>query len=133
MITLLLFAQLINQVIPVWKDTPIPHWHCPSGYVLMVPHPVPLCRPFAPVDKLYGFDGSKQEFVRWGEVKIVPPSGKLRVYFRTELTGQPGCEVIDKSDSENSTHFGPVTKEGFMIYSKPGHKLHLNCTGILPR
>jgi hypothetical protein len=133
MVILFLLAQLAlpPHTQPKWIETPVPHWHCDAGMVYSFEAKV--CRPFSPADRRDGYDAQSHELVRWGWVKIVPANGTLRIEFPPELTGQPGCEVIDKSDSENTMRFSAIRKDGFTIQAKPGHKLHLNCRGILPR
>lgn len=140
MITLfVLFAQLVAapSASPkaTWEDAPVRHLHCPSGWVINHHDGTTdsICRPFSPADRAFQYNGDSQELVYWGQVETIPESGALRIHYAKEFVGQPGCEVIDKSDSENKVSFSAISKSGFTVHGKAGHKLHLNCRGILPR
>lgn len=135
MIFLLLLAQLVHPSAE-WADSPVRHLHCPAGYVINHHAGITdkICRPFSPADRAYQFNSDTQELIYWGQVETIPASGKLRINYSPEFVTQPGCEVIDKTDeATNHVSFSDASKAGVTIHGTPGHKLHLNCRGIIER
>jgi hypothetical protein len=119
---------------PKWVSKPVPHWSCPAGYTITPPENVLACRILAPVEeRIEGYSGKNQEQIHWTWTKVVPADGILNIAFPPEFLRRPGCEIEDKSDKDNTMHFGPISKEGFTIYAKPKHELYLTCKGIIQR
>jgi hypothetical protein len=138
MILLILLAQLAavkTMPQPVWAETPVPHWSCPSGWRVekaRADAPIvvePSCVRLGPTTaQLYGFNPSTEELITWEWVKTVPASGKLRVDYPAEFLRMPGCLIPEPIDG-----FSDESKSGFTLHAKPGRKLHLNCRGVVAR
>lgn len=131
---LVLLAQLAaikTLPTPAWKTFPVDHWTCPDGFYADS-LPEPTCRPYTPLLRKMSGAGAGQERIHWGQVEMMPKSGHLRIVFWPGFIGQPGCRVDDKTDEKmNQVWFSDVSKEGFTMKAPPGHKLHLNCQGVM--
>lgn len=140
MIILILLAQLAATAhgafpIPQWTAKPVPHWSCPAGWYIPYQMNPPLCaKANAFMGRTMGYDPEREEQISWGWVKTVPPSGKLRIEYAADFVRQPGCDVTDKTDeATNRVRFSEESKAGVTLHAAPGHKLHLNCHGVIQR
>ena len=133
-IAIIVLAQLTTSPTPPspkWVETVIPHWSCPPDWDFN--HETVACYKRSARVVFAAHDPKTQEEVYWGWSKIVPSNGVLKISYPPEFLGRPGCSVVDKTDEHTPLCFTDESKEGFTIHTAPGHKLYLNCRGVIAR
>lgn len=131
----ILFAQLAAAKVPspTWVESPIPHWTCPKGFIARNDS-TPFCAQLGPIEmSILRLDPQGFEAITWGWVKVLPPSGTLRIDYPQGFTKIPGCLVEDKTEEHGIVRVSEVSKRGITLHGKAGHKVHLNCGGVLAR
>lgn len=129
---IVIFAQLATAPTPVYRATPIPHWHCPAGY--FVPDPnirppllascVELNASTEKVVRFMGFNPGNQEQARWWFSQKIGKDGLLKVDYPFER--RPSCTIT--GDELYHIRFLQDTKVYSVIKGRPGQVLSFACS-----